>query len=246
MENLANHVTIRKFRDKPVNDELLRDILENGIRASNTGNMQWYSIVVTTDKDLLQQMAPLHFNQRPAVTAPVILTFCADINRFYKWCVLNKAIPGYDNFLSFFNAATDALLAAQNICIAAENHGLGICYLGTCVYNAAELITLLKLPQRVVPVTSVALGWPDETPNLTDRLPYEAIIHRNTYRDYEDMDIKILYKEKESLASSLQFALENGKESLAQVFTDVRYKKQDNEYFSEKFLSTLKTQGFLS
>jgi nitroreductase len=244
MEALTNHSTIRKFRNQPVTDEMIRDILENGIRASNTGNMQWYSIVVTTDKSILLQMAPLHFNQRPAVTAPVILTFCADINRFYKWCILNQAIPGYDNFLSFFNAATDALLAAQNVCVAAENFSLGICYLGTCVYNAAELIQLLQLPERVVPVTSVAIGWPDEAPRLTDRLPFEAVVHKDRYRDYGDEEIKTLYRDKENLASSLQFVLENGKNTLAQVFTDIRYKKLDNEYFSGKFLNTLKAQGF--
>ena len=66
--------------------------------------------------------------------APVLLTFCADFNRFNKWCLLNNAVPGYDNFLSFMTAAIDALLVAQTVCIAAEARGLGICYLGTTTY----------------------------------------------------------------------------------------------------------------
>ena len=92
--------------------------------------------------------------------APVVLTFCADFNRFNKWCRLRKAEPGYDNFLSFITAAIDALLVAQNVCVAAEDAGLGICYLGTTTYMADKIIEILDLPEGVVPVTTVTLGIP--------------------------------------------------------------------------------------
>ena len=101
-----------------------------GCRASTTGNMQVYSIIVTRDKQKKKDLAPLHFNQKMITEAPVVLTFCADFNRFNKWCFERKAEPGYDNFLSFMTAAIDALLVAQTVCIAAESKGLGICYLG--------------------------------------------------------------------------------------------------------------------
>ena len=77
------------------------------------------------------------------IQAPLVLTFCADFNRFNKWCRQRKADPGYDNFLSFMTAAIDALLAAQNCALAAEAHGLGICYLGTTTYNADKIIEIL-------------------------------------------------------------------------------------------------------
>ncbi len=245
MDSLLQHVSIRNFKEDPVQEELLEQILNMGIRASTTGNMQWYSIIVTRDPERKNKLLPLHFNQNVAKTAPVILTFCADINRFNLWCVQNNAEPGYDNFLSFFNAATDALLAAQNVCVAAENAGLGICYLGTAIYNAPEIVTLLNLPPRVVPVTAVALGWPAEFPALTDRLPLNAVVHNETYRDYSSEIIKDIYADKESLESSIKFVNENKKETLAQVFTDVRYKKPDNEFFSAKYIGLLKQQGFL-
>lgn len=244
MDAILNHVTIRNFCKKGVPDALLRQLLEAGIRASTTGNMQWYSIIITKEETTKNKLAALHFNQRAAVSAPVILTLCADINRFNKWCLLNKANPAYGNFISFFNAATDALLVAQNICVSAENAGLGICYLGTALYNAAEIIDLLNIPEMVVPVTSIALGWPESVPPLTDRLPFKAVIHEETYLDYREEDIKNLYNIKENLNESKQFVAENGVETLAQVFTQIRYKKSDNEHYSSKLLMTLRKQGF--
>src|SRR6056297_806305 len=143
MELLNKHVTIRKFKNQPVEPKLLESILYSGTKASTTGNMQVYSVIVTQDETSKQKLVPLHFNQPVAVNAPVLLTFIADFNRFSKWCEFNKADPGYSNFLSFFTASIDALLVAQNVCIAAENAGLGICYLGTTTYNAKEIIDVL-------------------------------------------------------------------------------------------------------
>jgi hypothetical protein len=178
--------------------------------------------------------------------APVVLTFCADFNRFNKWCRLRKAEPGYDNFLSFMTAAIDALLVAQNVCVAAEDAGLGICYLGTTIYTAEKIIGILDLPRGVMPVTTITLGYPDEQPELTDRLPLEAVIHREKYRDYSDSDIEDLYREKELIKSYQEFVKENNKETLAQVFTDVRYKKDDNILFSNALLGILEKQGFMN
>jgi hypothetical protein len=207
--------------------------------------MQLYSIVISQTEEEKSKLVPLHFNQAVARNAPVLLTFIADFNRFTKWCTVNNANSGYNNFLSFFTAAIDTLLVAQNVCIAAENYGLGICYLGTTTYNAREIIQVLNLPKLTFPVTTIALGYPDEAPELTDRIPLEGIFHRGKYEDYSDWKIKELYAFKESLESSKKFVAENNKESLAQVFTDVRYKKSDNEFFSKKLIEVIKEQGFL-
>lgn len=115
---------------------MLNELLEVAFRASTTGNMQLYSVIVTRDEENKKKLAPAHFNQPTVTTAPVVLTFCADFNRFIKWCELRKAQHGYDNFQSFYTATIDALLVAQQFCTAAELCGLGICYLGTTTYNA--------------------------------------------------------------------------------------------------------------
>jgi nitroreductase len=244
-DTLLNHRSIRKYQPDPIPTPILDYILEAGTRASTTGNMQVYSIVVTTQQELKEELSPCHFHQPMVKEAPVVLTFCADFNRFNRWCRLNKAEPGYDNFLSFFTAAIDALLVAQNVCVAAEDAGLGICYLGTTTYMAGKIIEVLDLPRGVVPVATVTVGYPAEMPDLTDRLPLEAVVHREQYQDYSDSDIHRHYHEKELMATYQEFIKENHKETLAQVFTDVRYKKEDNILFSKALLEVLENQGFM-
>lgn len=245
MKTILNHRTIRKYKSEPIQDETLKEILQAGIRASNTGNMQAYSIIVTKDETIKKQLWEAHFKQDMVLQAPVHLTFCADFNRFSKWCNQREAIPGYNNFLSFFSAAIDALLVAQNIALAAEYNNLGICYLGTTTYNADKIIEILKLPKLVVPVTSIVVGRVDETPELTDRLPLDGVIHNETYHDYTKQMIDEIYSEKETLKENLKFLQINNKKTLAQIFTEIRYKKEDNLFFSKKLLDVLKKQGFM-
>ncbi len=244
MELLNKHVTVRDFLEKKIDKEILENVIYSGTRASTTGNMQLYSVVVTQDKSRINELLPLHFNQTVVKKAPALLTFVADFNRFIKWCESNNAVHGYNNFLSFLTAAIDAMLVAQNVCVAAENNGLGICYLGTTTYNAREIISVLRLPKLTFPITTIAIGYPKEIPELTDRIPLQGIIHEEIYKEYTSERINELYRYKENLESSKQFVNENGKDNLAQVFTDVRYKREDNEFFSAKMLETIKEQGF--
>src|SRR6056297_1120373 len=199
MKILKQHRTIRAYTTREIPGDLLDSILESGTRASTTGNMQVYSVVVTRDEKMKARLAPCHFNQSMVQEAPVVLTFCADFNRFNKWCRQRDAEPGYDNFLSFVTAAIDALLVAQNVCIAAEDAGLGICYLGTTTYTAESIIEILELPAGVMPVTTVTLGYPAEDPPFTDRLPLESVVHYERYNDYSKGDIEKYYADKEAL-----------------------------------------------
>jgi len=246
MLNLLNqHRTVRKYTDKTISTELLNQLLEAACRTSNTGNMQAYSIVVTTDETIKKELAPAHFNQPMITQAQIVLTFCADFNRVTKWCEQRKADPGFDNFQSFISSTIDTLLAAQTFCVAAENAGLGICYLGTTTYNAQEIISALKLPKLVVPITTITVGYPDGIPEQTDRLLLKSVVHYETYSEFSCEVIDELYAEKENSEFYKQFIAENKKETLAQVFTDIRYTRKNNEFFSDKFLLALKKQGFL-
>ncbi len=240
------HKSIRKYKPDQISDKVLERILVAGTRASTTGNMQVYSIVVNKEKELKEKLWASHFKQKMVLEAPVLLTFCADFNRFNKWCEYRKASPGYDNFLSFFTAAIDALLVAQNVALAAEAEGLGICYLGTTTYMAGQIIEQLKLPKFVVPVTAITVGNPDESPPLTDRLPLEGIVHYETYKDFSHEDINRIYHEKESLQQTLDLIKTNETETLAQIFTDKRYTKKDNIAFSKALLNVLEKQGFMN
>lgn len=238
--------SIRKYTSRDIEEDLLNEILNLGCRSSTTGNMQLYSIIITRDIEMKKKLSPAHFNQKMVTEAPVVLTICADINRFNKWCELRNAKPGYDNFLSFMTAAIDALIISQTICIAAESNGLGICYLGTTTYMAHKIIEILELPRGVVPVTTITLGWPADLPEQTDRLSLDAVIHDEVYKDYTSEVIESIYTEKEGRSDSKQFIKENNKETLAQVFTDIRYKKADNVLFSKAFLKVLEDQEFMN
>ena len=243
---MKNRRTIRKYTEQDIPEELLNELLEVAVRASNTGNMQLYSVVVTRDQSNKEKLALAHFNQPMITTAPVVLTFCADANRFVKWAEQRKAEAGFDNLQTFIASTIDAMLFAQAFCDAAEEKGLGICYLGTTAYNADKIIEALSLPRLVVPIVTVTVGYPVmPLPEQVERLPLAAAVHQETYVDYTPDMIDELYGEKEALEVNKQFVKENNKETLAQVFTDVRYTKKNNEYFSEVLLKVLKEQGFM-
>lgn len=245
MKTIETRRSIRKYSDKEISNEMLNRLLTMAARTQTMGNLQLYSVVVTRDKDMKEKLAPAHFNQPMVKGAPVVLTICADFRRTTVWAENRKATPGYDNLLSFINAASDALLYTQTLCNLAEDEGLGCCYLGTTVYMPQMIIDVLQLPSLVMPVATITMGWPDENPPLTDRLPTDSFVHNETYQDYTPQDIDRFYAEKEALPENKHFVEVNGKETLAQVFTDCRYTKKDNEAMSEGLLAALKRQGFL-
>ena len=245
MKSIENRRSVRKYSSRPIDDTLLHKLLAEAERTQTMGNMQLYSVVITRSEEGKRRLAPLHFNQPMVTEAPVVLTFCADTHRASQWCCQREATPGYGNLLSFLNAATDALLYLQTFSVLAEEEGLGLCFLGTTVYNTPELCRTLNLPQLVIPVGTLTLGWPAEQPQMTDRLPLEAVIHEETYHDPKPADIDRFYAMKESLPESIEAVKENGKKTLAQVFTDVRYTKEAMEQFSGTYLAALRQQGFI-
>lgn len=245
MKNLTTRRTIRQYSNREVSQELLNRLMTEASRTQTMGNLQLYSVVVTRSPEKKQQLAPAHFNQPMVTKAPVVLTVCADFNRTSVWARNRKAVPGYDNFLSFVNAGIDALLFTQTLCNLMDEEGLGYCFLGTTVYMPQMIIDTLHLPQLVMPVATITVGWPAEEPPLSDRLPLESFVHEETYKDYMAQDIDTYYQYKEQLAENRHFCEINKKETLAQIFTDIRYTKKDNEAMSAGLLEVLKHQGFL-
>lgn len=243
---IFKHRSIRRYKSTPIPEDVLKSILEAASRASTCGNMQLYSLVVTQSEQMRRRLSPCHFNQPMVMQAPCLVTVCADIHRFSMWCRQRNAEPVYDNFAWFMNAATDALLAAQNLALQAECHGLGICILGTTLYTAAEIAKILTLPEGVIPLTTVVIGYPDESPALTDRLPLEAVVHYENYTEYTASEIDELWAEREESEESKSIVEQNGEENLAQVFTRHRYKGEDNLAISRSYFELLKKQGFFN
>lgn len=245
MQTINTRRSIRRYQDKDVDNTLLTRLIKEAERTQTMGNLQLYSVVVTRSKELKAKLAPAHFNQPMVTGAPVVLTFCADYRRTTLWAEQRQATPGYDNPLSFVNAMTDALLFCQTFCNLAEDEGLGCCFLGTTVYQPQSIIDTLQLPELVFPVATITLGWPNENPPLSDRLPVSTIIHEETFHDYSAADIDKAYAYKEQLDENKEFVKINNKQTLAQVFTDCRYTKADCEAMSETLLEALRKQKFL-
>ena len=243
---MLKHRSIRKFKSTPISEEILAEILQAGARASTCGNMQLYSLIVTRDEAMRRKLLPCHFGQQMVVEAPCVITVCADIHRFSMWCEQRDAKPAYDNFAWFLTATIDAMLAAQNIAIAAESHNLGICYLGTTIYTAGDIVQTLELPKGVIPVTTLVVGYPDEKPEQADRLPMDAVVHYEKYFDYTAAEIDELWAEREESELTKRLLEENGLENLAKIFTERRYVKKDNISVSQSYLALLKERGFMN
>ena len=234
----------RKFKAEKIDTKVLEDIVLKAAKAPTCGNMQLYTVIATQEEERIKKMASFHLNQPAATTAPIILTVCADFNRFTRWCHINKADAGYENFHSFVTALTDAVIFAQQIVTIAERMGYGTCYLGTVTYNAKEISELLELPDLVVPVAAIAIGKPDSECEKTDRLPLDAIFHQETYKKFSDEEIKEVYRIHDENPENKKFIKENNKENLAQVFAEIRYPREMNEKVSESFEEILRRKGF--
>jgi nitroreductase len=254
LEQIWAHRSIRAYRPDPLAEETLREILEAGLRASSSGNMQTWSVIVTREEERKRRLWELHLRQDMILQAPVVLCFCADFHRMGRWCRRRDAVPGYDNLLSFLVATGDLFLAAQNSVLAAESLGLGACYMGTTLNAMEELCLFYELPPGVVPVTSVVLGHPAEDPAPRMRLPLDGLLHQERYRDYDDAEIDGIYQLRDTEGWLRYLAIpelaermgRDGITNLAQVYTRLKYRKADFDEATRRILALLRRQGFMA
>jgi hypothetical protein len=216
--------------------------------------MQTYSIIITKDLENRKRLLEPHMNQNMVIDAPLFLTFCADFHRMRLWLEQSQAPDNFDNFFSFMIGAIDAILVAQNVALAAESHGLGICYLGSTLANADQIGEILELPKNVIPVVGFSLGYPAEQPELRDRLSSKDLIHYETYQDYSDEMIRAAYQEREikgwaryMRSNWLKEQVEqHNVKNLAQLYTMVKYTKESHQNFSQKIIQYLTDQDFMN
>lgn len=247
IKEIKNHRSVRSFRNEPIQREILDEILMAATRASTVGTMQVYSMIVSESQQMKDKLSPCHFNQPMVRECGAVITFCADVNRFSKWCELRGTTPGYNNLAWFINGSIDALLASENLALEAEANGLGICYLGTTIYNPQQIIDILELPHGVIPITALAVGYPKdpEATNLTPRLPIESVVHYEKYTPFTPQRIEEIYHDLEQSELTQKLLKENNLPTLAHVFTQRRYTAQDNMRISDDYLKVLRNQGFM-
>ncbi len=250
---IHGHRSIRSYKPDPVEDSLLTEVLGAGVRASSSGNMQTFSIIVSRNEAMRERLYWPHMEQEMVRQAPVVVTFCADFRRMRKWLRINDAPDNFDDFFAFLVAAVDAILVSQNVALAAEAKGLGICYMGSTLANADQIGEILELPAGVFPVVGFVLGWPDEDPEPRDRLPLEGLLHHETYRDHSDDEIRDIYRNRDkagwdrymSFPRLRELVEEAGVENLAQIYTVVKYTREGHARYTKNILDYLKRQGFL-
>ncbi|MFO1272987.1 MAG: nitroreductase family protein [Rubrivivax sp.] len=253
---LLAHRSIRRYEAREVDPALVeRALVEALAGSSSSGNLNMVSVVRTRDPERRRRLYELHFEQPMVLEAPLVLTFCADTFRTREWLALRNARPGFAEFLSWHVAGYDAIVLAQSAALALESHGLGICYMGTTLYSMRAIADFLELPPNCLPVTSMVVGWPAESPSQRDRLPPAAWIHDERYRRPAAEDIERDFAARESRGRERYFAHspemrrlweEHGITSLAQFYTSrIKYDPDVLARFAADLEALLRERGFL-
>jgi len=178
---LSAHASVRKYQDVELSKEQLHEIVRAAQHAASSNFVQAYSVIHVTDKEKRKQLAELSKNPQQILSAGAVLVLCMDFYRIEKGAALLGKEIDYSHAESLLVGVTDVGLFAQNMAIAAESKGYGICYIGG-VRNAPEEISeLLNLPRGVAPMYAMSIGVPDEANEVKPRLPVDAIIHENGY-----------------------------------------------------------------
>ena len=178
---LTSHRSIRKFSDKPVGDDLLHQLITVGQAAASSSFLQGVTVIRVTDREKRAAFKDITGGQAYVAAAPEFLVFCADLSRPMRCCTEHGGSPSEGLTEHFIIATVDVALYAQNVAVAAESAGLGICYIGAIRNDAARSAELLDLPQQVYPVFGMCIGWPDQDPEVKPRLPVSVVLKENSY-----------------------------------------------------------------
>lgn len=189
IELLRSHRSIRHFTDAPVSDEQRAEIIASAQAASTSSFLQCTSIIRITDPALRERLVPLTGGQQHVAQAAEFWVFCADFNRHLQICPQAQ--------LGLAEQLLIGALLAQNALTAAESLGLGGVYIGG-LRNSIEAVTeLLELPQHVLPLFGLCLGWPADNPDIKPRMPAAMLVHENRY---QPLDNALLAEYDEQLA----------------------------------------------
>lgn len=183
IELLKSHRSIRKFTDKKISQALLRELIRAGQAAATSSHIQAYTVIHVKHPANREKIAELAGGQAYIATASDFLVFCADMKRPTEASERTGANVVRGMTEQLLVASVDTALMAQNVAIAAESEGLGICYIGGIRNNPQAISDLLRLPEHVYPVFGMCLGYPAADPDIKPRLPVEAILKEDYYAD---------------------------------------------------------------
>ncbi len=185
---LKSHRSIRKFTDEPVSDEMVESIISAGLAAATSSNLQGTTVIRVRNPETRAAIATLAGGQTYVETAAAFFVWCADLHRSAVACEMAGGEFSAGMTEHFVIATTDCALAAQNAVVAAESQGLGICYIGGIRNDPAQMTELLQLPEQVMPLFGLCIGWPDQDPALKPRLPLSVTLKEEIYDETNDRD----------------------------------------------------------
>jgi len=183
IETILNHRSIRKFKDEKLSTEQIHTLVKAAQQASTSSYVMAYTIIGVTDEEIKKKLREVS-GQPYVENNGHLFVFCGDLHRVQKQVPEEEAVKMQKTIESteqFIVTIIDAALAAQNMAIAAESMELGICYLGSLRNDINRVSELLKLPDHVIPLFGMAVGYPNHQPEIKPRLPLEVVYHENTY-----------------------------------------------------------------
>lgn len=186
IELLQSHRSIRKFTDQKIDEALLQELIRAGQSAATSSHVQATTVIRVSDPDNRERIAELAGNQPYVVRAAEFLVFCADLKRTFDACARVGAELDTGMTEQLLVATVDTALMAQNVAVAAESAGLGICYIGGVRNNPAQISEILRLPKHVYPVFGFCMGYPAQDPEVKPRLPLATILKQDYYDDSDD------------------------------------------------------------
>ncbi|KAJ4397704.1 hypothetical protein N0V93_001939 [Gnomoniopsis smithogilvyi] len=195
LETLLAHHSVRAFlSDKPLPDGTLELLVAAGQSAATSSNLQTWSVVSLSDPEMKRRAAVLSADQAFIHEAPLFLIFCADLQRLTAVSELRgtggQALEYTEMFLM---ASIDAALASQNVAVAAEALGLGACYVGAVRNRPREMADLLALPERVIALFGLAVGFPDpqRPASVKPRLGIDEVLHKEGWGGGHDGETQV-------------------------------------------------------
>lgn len=188
IETILKHRSIRKFKDKPLDKETVAMIVDAARHTASSNFMQSYSIISVTDKQMKKDIAKI-CKQAYVAESGHLFIMLVDQHRNAQIAKENgedtSVLHSMDRFLI---GVSDALLASQNMMIASESIGLGGVFLGSILNEADQIIELLDLPQLTFPILGIAIGYPDQSPQLKPRLPKAFMHFENHYPQLNNLN----------------------------------------------------------
>lgn len=241
IETQLNHRTIRKFKDKPVSDHVLKKLFEVANRTPSSIAMQSYSIIRVTDKDKRSKIAKV-CKQDYVNDAPEFLVFIVDVFRNAMISEeMGEKLGAKKDMDRFFQGFTDGCIAAQNMYTAIESLDMGAVYFGSVLNDSAKIIEILELPKYTFPIVGMGFGYPDQKPMLKPRMNLSLKVFENSYQVQDDyLELIKEYDEEMKTYYDLRNA-DKPLDSFSKQVVDILKNPMEKR---SKILNIIKDQGF--